>query len=148
MELTLTRKARSSESTISQLRVNGVFECFMLEDVDRGLDQSMSAQFIATRKVPARTAIPTGRYQVVITLSKRFGVKMPLILDVKGFSGIRIHAGNHAGNTEGCPLTGTYSKQKPNWVSDSKTAYVKLFAKILAALARKEQVWITIKTEY
>jgi len=42
MELELTRSAKTSKSTIGELTINGVFECFVLEDRDRGLRQGMT----------------------------------------------------------------------------------------------------------
>lgn len=57
-------------------------------------------------KVPKATAIPAGRYEVVITPSLRFKRPLPLLLDVPMFTGIRIHAGNDQLDTEGCLLAG------------------------------------------
>jgi Family of unknown function (DUF5675) len=68
------------------------------------------------QKVPGTTAIPAGRYRVVLTLSDRAASgslwsplpdhKLPLLLDVHGLEGIRIHSGNTDRNTEGCILVG------------------------------------------
>lgn len=115
----IKRLVFSEKSTISELWVNGIFFCHILEDKDRGLHQWMIEAEIAAIKVPRQTAIPRGFYHCKMTLSPRFGKMMPEVLDVKCFSGVRMHAGNDADNTEGCPLFGDYSPKKPDWVSNS-----------------------------
>src|SRR5262245_45215773 len=98
LELQLTRFAYTRFWTLGQLYANSDFLCFALEDPDR-------LQF-SLPKLATRTAIPAGRYQVLMTMSHRFGRIMPQLVDVPGFSGIRIHPGNTAQNTEGCILLG------------------------------------------
>jgi len=58
-------------------------------------------------KVPGITAIPTGRYKLIVNFSQRFQKFLPLLLDVPNYSGVRIHSGNTAADTEGCVLLGT-----------------------------------------
>ncbi|MPS48558.1 DUF5675 family protein [Methylobacillus sp.] len=130
MNLTLKREFPTANSMTGLLYVDGVFECFILEDIPR------------PKKVYGKTAIPAGTYRVVITHSPRFKKPMPLLLNVPGFEGIRIHAGNTADDTEGCLLPGrTRSK---DFVGQSVLAYNALFAKIKAALDKGEIVTISI----
>lgn len=131
MELHLERRALSPKTTIGQLFVDGWFECLVLEDVVR-----------AGAKVADQTAIPAGRYQVVITLSARFKVPLPLLLAVPGFDGIRIHAGNTAKDTSGCLLVGRV--RAIDMVLESRLALTALQPKIAAALDAGEPVFITI----
>ena len=51
-------------------------------------------------------AIPCGRYEVRVTYSPRFKTMLPLVMDVPGRKGIRIHAGNTPKDTSGCILVG------------------------------------------
>jgi hypothetical protein len=142
MILELNRNTRSSKSTIGDLLINGEFFCYVLEDFDRGLDNIMTDAEIKAKKVYAETAIPKGTYKVVITFSPRFKQYMPLLLNVKGFQGIRIHSGNTAAHTEGCLIVGL--TKSTNFVGQSKLAYSKLMAK-LKKVEKTEEIFITIK---
>jgi hypothetical protein len=142
MKLELIRNTRSSESTIGDLLIDGQFFCYALEDFDRGLTSSMSLAEITQKKVYAKTAIPKGTYKVVITFSPRFKQYMPLLLNVKGFQGIRIHSGNTAAHTEGCLIVGM--SKSTNFVGQSKIAYFRLMAK-LKKVEKTEEIIIEIK---
>lgn len=142
MELTLTRKFITKQSTIGQLDINGIKECLILEDTDRGLHQNMTTDEIKKHKVYGQTAIPKGRYEVIINYSERFKVYMPLLLSVPGYEGVRIHPGNTKENTLGCLLPGT--EGGVDIVKNSRKAYVALLAKMKVA-EKKEKIFITIK---
>lgn len=142
MELLLKRKHRTEKSTIGDLFVNGKWECVILEDKDRGLDSSMTLAEIKAQKVYGATAIPAGRYRVAFTFSNRFQKYLPLLIDVPGYEGVRIHPGNKAEHTEGCLLPG--QSYTADFVGGSRAACAALFAK-LKAVERKEQVWLTIE---
>lgn len=117
MEIVLERKWKKPNYTIGILSIDGKRFCETLEDVDRGLKDSMSIEQIKSLKKPHITAIPTGIYEVNLnTVSPKFGSrsfykevckgKVPRLLNVKGFDGILIHAGNKAEDTDGCILVG------------------------------------------
>ena len=142
MELELTRKTRSDSSTIGELSVNGQFECFILEDKERGLRSDMALSELMSKKVPGQMAVPEGRYEVVITSSDRFQRMLPLLMDVPAYAGIRIHPGNTAADTEGCLLLGT--TKGTDMVSNSRAAFTALFDKLKAAV-EKEKIFITIR---
>lgn len=118
MELKLIRTEFSSVATIGELYADGVFQCYTLEDVVRP---------DGAPKVHGKTAIPVGKYKVIVTQSFRFKRLLPLLVDVPGFEGIRIHPGNTSENTEGCLLVGT-TKSPPNFIGNSRTAFASLFA--------------------
>lgn len=125
-----------AECTISSLYVDGVWECYILEDTFRG-DGS---------KVNGATAIPAGLYPVIIDMSTRFKRLMPRVLDVPGFTGIRIHPGNVAVDTEGCLLPGRLKGVTS--VSESRLAYVALFEKLQDALRNEEKVFLRIWRDF
>ncbi len=142
MNLLLKRIAKRDNYTIGKLYIDGVYFCDTLEDKDRGLTQSMQLSQISKTKVYGSTAIPTGKYLITITYSNRFKQLMPLLNNVPGFSGIRIHAGNSHKDTEGCVLVG--KNKVVGKVLESRDTYKKLY-QILSKANNKEQIYITIQ---
>lgn len=125
MRIELVRIAFKNTYTIGKLYVNGTYFCDVLEDKDRGLESSMTESEILEKKVKGETAIPTGHYVINITYSPKYKRMMPLLLDVKGFSGIRIHSGNSSKDTEGCLIVG--KNKKVGMVLESRDTYKRLF---------------------
>ena len=125
MRIEIVRIAFKNTYTIGKLYVDGKYFSDVLEDVDRGLDSSMTESEILKKKVKGQTAIPTGHYVINITYSPKYKRMMPLLLDVKGFSGIRIHSGNTAKDTEGCLIVG--KNKKVGMVLESRDTYQRLF---------------------
>lgn len=87
---------KGNDYTIGKLYIGNDYFCDVLEDVVRPFGE----------KVAGKTAIPTGQYHVKKTMSPRFKRILPEILNVPNFSGVRIHEGNTAKDTEGCLLLG------------------------------------------
>lgn len=135
MRLVLLRDRLTSKSTTGRLELDGQLVCFTLEDKYRGDDPA--------NKVPGTTCIPCGTYEVVITHSPRFDVDMPLLLNVPGFTGVRIHPGNTDRDTEGCLLVG--STRGPDQVLGSRVAYEVVFKLIRDARERREVVHLEVK---
>ena len=102
MKLKLVRVAYFDDCTIGRLYVDGLHVCDTLEDRVREVE----GQPVKSWKVVGETAIPTGIYSTIVTYSPRFQCDLPLVEDVEGFTGIRLHAGNFSSDTEGCILTG------------------------------------------
>jgi hypothetical protein len=119
MKIEIKRLHKTANSTIGELLIDGVWECYTLEDIERDV------------KIKAETAIAKGTYKVIINQSNRFKRLMPLLLNVPNFEGVRIHAGNTNHDTEGCILVGrTRSK---DFIGQSRKAYDSLFAKMQKA---------------
>lgn len=148
MDLLLDRWKFSNKSTIGSLYVDGAFQCYTIEDFDRGLLQSMEIDEITRKKVYGTTCIPYGSYRIIITPSMRFTAKLgknvilPLLVDVPGFAGIRIHVANFATQILGCIAVGDSYQDDAIW--NSTPAFNALFKKIETAIINKEKVLITI----
>lgn len=138
MELILTRVCKNKDYTEGRIEIDGTPFCDTLEPTWRDVGWGHLG-----RKVEGRTAIPEGRYPVVITRSPRFGEWLPLLLHVPLFEGIRIHAGNSVHDTAGCILVGC--RRKPGLLLDSRLWVYRLKRKIVEAKARGEGVWIVVK---
>ena len=143
MRLTLMRIANRPTYCIGKLYIDGNYYCDVIEDTDRGLDDKMSEQEILAKKVKGETAIPSGTYSVQITYSPKYKKNMPLLLNVKGYSGIRIHSGNSSKDTEGCLIVG--KNKEVGKVLESRKTYNALF-KILSST--KERIIIDIRRKY
>lgn len=128
MKLELIRIANRPTYCIGKLYIDGVWFCDTIEDTDRGLNDSMSVEEILKKKIKGETAIPTGIYKIEITYSPKYKRMMPLLIGVKGYSGIRIHSGNTSKDTEGCLLVGRNTKV--GMVTDSRNTYQRLFARL------------------
>ena len=150
MELRLKRIARRDGYTIGRLYIDGVYFCDTIEDTDRGLKQSLPPSVNRAMKKAGATAIPTGKYQVVLNVkSPRFSKKkqydfcggyLPRLLNVPAFEGVLIHIGNTAKDTEGCLLVGRNTKVGK--VLDSGVTFRALYAKLKEA---KGYIFITIE---
>lgn len=106
MNILIKRIAKKDNYTIGKLYINGQYFCDTLEDKDRGLKQTDNIISIKAKKIFGKTAIPLGTYNVDITYSPKFKKYLPLVENVKGFNGIRIHSGNTPNDTDGCILVG------------------------------------------
>lgn len=118
MKLSLIRKSQSEDFTLGELFIDGQFFCYTVEDKVRPIGE----------KVFGKTAIPAGSYNVIINMSNHFKKEMPLLLNVPGFEGVRIHSGNTAEDSEGCIIIGMVKTD--NGVGMSRVAFTKLMDKI------------------
>ena len=119
MKIEVKRLHRTDNSTIGELTIDGKFECYTLEDIERYV------------KIKGETAIPKGTYKVIINQSNRFKRLLPLLIGVPNFEGVRIHAGNSNHDTEGCILVG--QNRSVDYITKSRKAFDSLFAKMQKA---------------
>ena len=134
MKLTLKREIFAPRYTEGKLYCNGKYIADTLEDTFRDLTKQ--------KKVYGETAIPTGTYQVKVTMSNRFNKLMPILIDVPGFEGVRVHAGNKPEDTEGCILIGVKASAGLLTMSREKTKAV--YDMIQNALNNREMVQIEV----
>ena len=148
MELILKRIAKRKTYTIGRLYIREqVMDEYLPGYEDRYFCDTLEPTWRdyehGAYKVKGRSAIPEGRYAVVISYSPRFKQWLPILLGVPKFEGIRIHAGNTAKDTEGCILVGL--NKLVGQVVDSRIWVHRLKQKIVEAKGRGEPVWITIR---
>ena len=129
MIITLIRKVGTKGFTEGKLYLDGVYFCDTIEDEERA------------KKIQDKTAIPKGKYSVIINMSNRFKKLMPLLLNVPNYTGVRIHSGNTSEDTEGCILVG--KKLKDGFVTKSRDTFKLLMKK----LEGQQQITIEIKGE-
>ena len=136
--LTINREPTKNGATLGKMYINGEYFCETLEDP------------IRDKKIDGDTCIPSGIYDVKLTMSSRFKRMMPLVYNTskltvenKGmsFSGVRLHGGNTAADTHGCPLV-AYRRVNDHTIQG--TAEKELTAKIQAAIESGKEVKLEI----
>lgn len=139
-ELQVRRVLSDDDATISVVSLNGVFQCFGLEDEHR------------ENKVTGETRIPAGRYKLGVRdvggFHSRYKKKFPFhqgmlqVLDVPGFEYILIHIGNTDEDTAGCLLVGTGCNTSGQlMVTSSTVAYKNLYNKLIKHVIAGD-VWV------
>ena len=152
MELILERIAKRKAYTIGHLYIL----CQVVDEYSSGeakeylcdtLEPTWRDYEHGAYKIKGKSAIPEGRYAVVISYSLKFKAWLPILLGGPEFNkqwqGIRIHAGNTAKDTQGCILVG--KNQIVGEVLESRKWLYELKMKIVEAKGRGEPVWITIR---
>ena len=131
MLITVQRRPPQGGATIGEMFLDGTKECFTLEDEPHEV------------KIPGKTCIPAGKYRVIMSRSPRFNKVLPELLAVPNYTGVRIHSGNKAEDTEGCILVGEEAYE--NTIGRGREALLELMAAIDMAIEGGEQVWIEVK---
>jgi hypothetical protein len=127
MKIDIKRLHKCKHSVIGELTIDGLWECYTLEDLERDV------------KIKGETAIPKGTYKVIINQSNRFKRLLPLLLNIPEFEGVRIHSGNTNHDTEGCILVGR--TRTDDFIGQSRKAFDKLFEKMKKA----KEITLTIR---
>ena len=148
MRTKILRVAEGKQSTLSQLYIDDVFQCYLLEDKIRSV------------KIPKQTAIPTGNYTLRLNtwggMNAEYRQKFPKLhkgmIEINGlpnFSFVYIHIGNTYTHTAGCPLCG-FGFELVNGdyqVLRSKDAYQMIYPKLLQ-LAQGNENQISIENNF
>ena len=152
MELILERIAKRKSYTIGKLYIQRQVDDEYLAGTENQyfcdtLEPTWRDYANGAYKVKGRSAIPEGRYAVVISYSPEFEQWLPILLGGPEFNskwqGIRIHAGNTSEDTEGCILVG--KNKLVGQVVDSRIWLHRLKQKIVEAKDKGEAVWLTVK---
>lgn len=151
LEILVERFAPRETYTIGHISIDGHYVSDCIEDRDRGLTSAMPVETIKKLKVYGETAIPKGRYRVLLTKSEKFsgrewakrhGGLIPILEGVKGFAGVRIHPANTAEELLGCIAPG--ENTAIGRVNNSVAAYGRIMAQLLPAWNSNTPIYITI----
>lgn len=142
MNVTLNRIIYRDFSTIGLIGVDGVFNCFSLEDKKR------------QEKIKGATCIPSGRYKIELRqeghihehYKKQYNWHKGVLWlkDVPNFQYIYIHIGNFPQDTEGCILTGIEYTAGKDMITGSRLAYKPLYLQILTELEKGNDVYMIV----
>ena len=143
MRLLLKRRYLGPEYTIGTLYINGMRFCDTIEDKVRDLNKDGDLLDEGEEKVFGETAIPGRKYKMELSMSPKFKRVLPMILDVPGFTGIRIHRGNTAKDSHGCILPG--ENKVKGQVINSTQYELALVERMKLAIANEEELTIIIR---
>ena len=153
MELVVKRFADNGDTTLGILYINGIFECFTVEDEER------------ESKVRGETRVPEGLYDISLRTeggyhgkyTSKYGSMHHGMLCIHNapdwkivnagmeFQYILIHTGNTDEHTMGCLLVNDAVSGKTFTGSSSVDAYKELYPLVATALECGEEVTIEYK---
>jgi hypothetical protein len=139
MELLLHRKILNDKSTEGNLYLNGKWFCHTIEDKVRAKNGFWNKLL----KVYAQTAIPYGKYPVLVTWSNRFHRQLTGIFSVPDFEGIRIHNGTSELSSAGCIIVSYKNDGANHKLINDKLAMNDLTS-IIELAQKREKITITI----
>jgi len=146
MNLLLRRRPTMKQTTFGRLAIDGQHVCDTLEDAIR--ETVAGGVPVSEWKKHGITAIPAGIYKLALVNSPKFGPDTLTLVNVPGFSEIRIHSGNDDADTEGCILVGT-ARDDPQGdggdVVNSKIALAALKSKVVPVLKADQDVRIEVR---
>lgn len=150
MKITVKRFADNGDTTLGILYVDGIFECFTVEDEERKVKKN------------GETRVPNGEYHIKIRKEGGFHSKYlkkygsmhkgmlcitntenwKLVKDGMEFQYILIHTGNTDEHTNGCLLVNDSVSGKTFTGGSSVDAYKEFYPKIVKAIESGEAVTI------
>jgi hypothetical protein len=132
-EWSVTRRDPVEDSIFGVFSLGSVLSCYSLERL--------------------AVAIPNGRYQVQLTESARAKsgslwtpdphFRLPILLNVPGRDGIRIHAANYARELLGCIAAG--ADIDGDMLQHSRPSVTRIINELLDAQVNHEDVWLTLQ---
>lgn len=141
MNLVLERKYLKSDYAIGNLFINGKFFCNTLEDCVRDINKNGTFD-CGELKIKGHTAIPYGKYEIIVNYSPKFKRELPRLLNVPHFEGILIHRGNTHKDSSGCILVGENTKK--GMVLNSTKYEMELTNLLKNTTRRGEKIYIEI----
>lgn len=152
MKITIKRLYKKEKYTIGKLYINGQYFSDVIEDKDRGLTTDMTEEEIESKKVYGETCIPAGLYEIKMTYSPKFhnkawakltSGKVPQVMNVPCWSGVRFHPANEASELLGCIAPGKNTKK--GMVTSSTHYYtVLVIDHIFPAIEQGNKVYLEI----
>lgn len=142
MEITLKRRYLGPEYTVGSWYFDDVYLCDIMEDKVRDINRDGDLDDPGEGKVFAETAIPYGRYKIELSMSPKFKRVLPMILNVKHFTGIRVHRGRTAKHSHGCLLPG--ENKAKGQVLNSEKYEIEIIKQMMDATNRGEKMFINI----
>lgn len=156
MKLKIQRLKNNSTSTVGKLYINSEYFCDTLEDLDRGLLDSMSEEEIKSKKIYGETGIPKGIYKVTLeVVSPKFSQypfymevckgKLPRLLNVKGYEGILIHVADGPKKDkllQGCIGIGKLNSSEE--LINGREVFKSLYEKLKEVQNKSEEITIEI----
>tara|TARA_R110002012_G_scaffold24651_1_gene82169 strand:+ start:37 stop:501 length:465 start_codon:yes stop_codon:yes gene_type:complete len=132
MLIQVLRYSSQSQTTLSSVLIDGVFQCYGLEPCHR------------EEKIKGKTRIKTGTYEVTLRTEggfhKRYSSLFPSfhsgmlwVRNVPEFEYVLVHIGNSKEDTEACLLVGNEvnnNRTDKGFLSNSSEAYEELYKKV------------------
>lgn len=142
LNISVKRRYLGDRYTIGSMFFDEEYLCDTIEDKVRDFNEDGDLLDEGEEKVYGETAIPYGTYKIELSMSPKFKRYLPMILDVKHFTGIRIHRGNTAADSHGCILPGE-NKVKGKVINSTKYE-LEIIKRIREATKAGKEVEITI----
>lgn len=142
MEITHLRIQTEEDHTKSAFIIDGVFQCFCLEDGFNVVKVHGKTRITpGTRKIELRTEGDMNQ-KYLNKFGADFHKGMLWIENVNNYEYIYIHYGNYPKDTLGCLLTGFSADTNKPMIGNSVNAYKKIYPIIRDAILNGEEVLI------
>lgn len=135
MLITVERILGTKGYTAGSLFIDNFWECYTLESEVTEIANTPVKEWKTDN-----SAIPFGKYQVIINKSLKTNNRLPLLLNVAGFIEVRIHDGDMKDKLDGGIIIGLNIDD--GWISNTQNAMERVIPKIEDSLDCNETVFI------